>query len=136
LYGQKYFRSAGKETDTTPNPLQFRSALQMAALFQVVLYVVDWVNRQWGQTGLLVSGSILGFTDVDALVLSMAKTAGGDELVHTAAVAVALGIMANNFLKLGITISFGAGRFRALAASGLGLLTLASGLTIIFLRKI
>ena len=135
VYGQRHFGSPGKETGTTPNPLQFRSALQMALVFQIVLVVVGAINRQWGQTGLLVSGAILGFTDVDALVISVAKIAGSADQLPVAALAIAVGILSNNFLKLGITIVFGRASFRMLAASGLGLLTLATALTIFFLRR-
>ena len=133
-YGLRRFRSPEKEDETTPNPLQFRSALQMAALFQIVLFVVDAMNRRWGQAGLLVAGGTLGLTDVDALVISMAKTAGTADQVYTAALATAFGILANNFLKIGVAIVFGQEQFRRLAASGLGLLALATALAIFFLR--
>jgi uncharacterized membrane protein (DUF4010 family) len=134
FYGLRRSRSSEQETETIPNPLQFRSALQMAGLFQIVLFLVDAASRRWGKTGLLVSGGILGITDVDALVISMAKAAGTTDQVYPAALAMASGILANNFLKLGVAIAFGRGRFRLLAASGLGLLALATALTVVFLR--
>jgi uncharacterized membrane protein (DUF4010 family) len=34
------------------NPLQFASALQMAALFQIVLFAVRWAQNTWGETGI------------------------------------------------------------------------------------
>jgi uncharacterized membrane protein (DUF4010 family) len=106
----------------------------MAGLFQIVLFLVDAASRRWGKTGLLVSGGILGITDVDALVISMAKAAGTTDQVYPAALAMASGILANNFLKIGVAIALGRGRFRLLAASGLGLLALATALTVVFLR--
>ncbi|MBK5291275.1 MAG: MgtC/SapB family protein [Acidobacteriia bacterium] len=120
--------------ETTPNPLQFRSALQMAGLFQIVLFVVGAASRRWGQAGLLAAGGILGLTDVDALVISMAKAASTVDQVSTAALATALGILANNALKLGVAIAFGRGRFRTLATSGLGGLALATALAIVLLH--
>jgi uncharacterized membrane protein (DUF4010 family) len=133
-YGLRRFRLPGKENQTTPNPLQFRSAIQMACLFQVVLILVGAVSRRWGQTGLLAAGGILGLTDMDALVISMAKAAGAADQIYTAALATVSGILANNVLKLGVAIAFGRSRFRCVAAFGLALLTLATALGIVFLR--
>jgi uncharacterized membrane protein (DUF4010 family) len=81
----------------------------------------------------LVSGAILGFTDVDALVISMAKAAGMSDLVRSAAIAASSGILANNVLKLGLAIILGRGRFRSLAVAGLAMLAIATGLSIVYL---
>lgn len=51
-----------------------RNAIELALLFQVVLYVVHYV-RQWvGDAGLMATGFVLGLTDVDALTLSMTRS--------------------------------------------------------------
>jgi uncharacterized membrane protein (DUF4010 family) len=133
-YGLRRWGSGQSEPEKTSNPLQFRSALQMAALFQIVLFLVTAVRQRWGQPGLLLSGAVLGFTDVDALVISMAKAAGGADQVRSAAIAAASGILANNILKLGLAAFLGHGRFRSLAVAGLGLLAIATGLSIAYLR--
>ena len=132
-YGLRRSKSAQSEAQKTSNPLQFKSALQMAVLFQIVLFLVTAVRQRWGQTGLLFSGAVLGFTDVDALVISMAKAAGGGDLVRAAAIAASSGIVANNILKLGLAVILGRGSFRPLAVAGLGGLALASGLSIAYL---
>lgn len=134
VYGMRRSHPAESEEETTVNPLQFWSALQMAVLFQVVLFLVGAASRRWGQTGLIAAGATLGFTDVDALVIAMAKAAGTADQVETAALATAVGVLSNNFLKLGIAIVVGRARFRVLAASGLGLLALATTLGIAYLR--
>ena len=134
-FGLRRWGSGKREPEKTSNPLQFRSALQMAVLFQVVLFLVTAVKQRWGQAGLLFSGAILGFTDVDALVISMAKAAGdADSSAVSAAVAAGSGILANNILKLGLAAFLGRGRFRSLAVAGLGLLAIATGLSIAYIR--
>ena len=55
------------------NPLQLKSALQMAVLFQVVLMVVYVARERWGTSGVFTSAAVLGLSDVDALTISMAK---------------------------------------------------------------
>jgi uncharacterized membrane protein (DUF4010 family) len=131
-YGFRRWGSGQSEPEKTSNPLQFRSAFQMALLFQIVLFLVTAARQRWGQTGLLFSGAILGFTDVDALVISMAKAAGGADQVQSAAIAASAGILANNVLKLGLAGTLGRGRFRSLAVLGLGILAIATGLSIAY----
>jgi uncharacterized membrane protein (DUF4010 family) len=119
-------------TDVSPkesrNPLQLRDALAMAVLFQVVLAVVYVMRERFGATGLLVSGFVLGLTDVDALVVSMAKTTAAGAPVGDAAHAVVLGAVANTLLKLVVAVVLGTTAFRwrvalallAMAAAALG----------------
>ena len=133
-YGLRRWESGHKEPKKTMNPLQFRSALQMAVLFQVVLFLVTAARQRWGETGLVLSGAVLGFTDVDALVISMAKAASGSDQVWPAATAATSGILANNVLKLGLAATLGRGRFRSLAVGGLAILAIATALSIAYFR--
>lgn len=115
------------------NPLQFWSSLQMAALFQVVLYLVHWLEGAFGDRGLLVSGAILGFTDVDALTISMAR---GLETTNwsVAAQALCVGILSNTLLKAIVAIALGSGRFRLYTVAGLVAMGIALGTSLMFLR--
>jgi uncharacterized membrane protein (DUF4010 family) len=66
------WRSNTKPTghrDCPGNPLQIVPALQMAALFQLVLFGVAAAGRAFGERGLFASGAVLGLTDVDALTI-------------------------------------------------------------------
>lgn len=101
------------------NPLRVGAALQMAALFQVVLYVVHAAQAWFGQAGLLASAAALGVTDVDALTVTMARGLGARASLDQAALAIAVGILANTLLKGGIALIVGRGAFRRLAASAL-----------------
>ncbi len=106
------------------NPLQLSAALQMALLFQAVLYVVH-AARLWGGTaGLVTSGALLGLTDVDALTLSMARASDHP----SAPLALLAGVLSNSLLKLTVAATLGSGPFRKYASAGLGLLALASAL--------
>jgi uncharacterized membrane protein (DUF4010 family) len=100
------------------NPLQFWASLQMAALFQGVLYGVYLLGQTWGSQGLLVSGAVLGLTDMDALTISMARGAHG-AAPEIAAQAISIGVLSNTALKAAVSVGLGAGRFRWLAAGGL-----------------
>jgi uncharacterized membrane protein (DUF4010 family) len=125
-------RSAEPKTEPD-NPLQFWMSVQMAVLFQAVLYLVYWLGKSWGDRGLLASGAILGLTDVDALTISMARGSHGAPL-ETAAWAIAIGILSNTALKTAASLAIGSGRFRWIAASGLTLIGFGLILSLVFLR--
>ena len=101
------------------NPLQLRGALQMALLFQVVLILVGLARDAFGATGLLVSGALLGLTDVDAVTVSMARMIADGTDANAAAEALAVAILSNTILKLGLAAVVGRGRFRLATAAGL-----------------
>jgi uncharacterized membrane protein (DUF4010 family) len=101
------------------NPLEFKSAIQMAVLFQIVLLLVGYVEIAFGRAGLLVSGAVLGLTDVDALTLSMARGAASGIAVTSAADAVTIGVASNTILKAVVSGALGRGRFRTVTVAGL-----------------
>ena len=105
------WRTASAGESTAPelhNPLQIRSALEMAALFQVVLFGVHAVHDRLGETGLIPSAMVLGLTDVDALTMAMTKSAPEGTTLEAAARAIAAGIFANTTLKAVVAIAVGA----------------------------
>jgi len=110
---------AAAEQSSPPNPLQLSQALQMAALFAVVIVVVTVARDTWGQAGVLTTAAVLGFTDVDALTLSMAREIAPVVSLQTAALAIAIGVLSNTTLKLGIALVIGAGAFRTIVAGAL-----------------
>jgi uncharacterized membrane protein (DUF4010 family) len=127
-------RSHDKPTsvETPANPLQIGTALQMAAMFQLVLFAVYLTRRFWGDVGLITSGAVLGLTDMDALTISMARGAASGIPLDVAAKAIATGTVSNTLLKLGITLVFGQGRFRWLVSGSLAAMALATGLWLVW----
>jgi uncharacterized membrane protein (DUF4010 family) len=119
-----------EEVRAPSNPLEFGAALQMAALFQLVLIAVEFGRRTWGTAGVLVSGAVLGITDVDALTISMARSAASAIPPALAAQGIAAGILANTLLKLGITVAVGQARFTAIAGGTLAAMAAALGLAL------
>ena len=120
-----------RDTHTPPhtlkNPLQFRAAIEMALLFQVVLFVVHYVRGSVGDNGLLVSGFVLGLTDMDALTLSMTRSVATGTSIDGAARAIAIGVVANSLMKAGIAAAIGSRRFKWQAAAALIAMATAGG---------
>jgi uncharacterized membrane protein (DUF4010 family) len=121
-------RSPGDAAPVSPmsNPLQLTAALQMAVVFQVMLMVVHAAGRTWGSAGVYGSAAVLGLTDVDALTVSMARGAAYAASLHTAAVAIAIGVLANTLLKLAVALIFGSRTFQKIAGSTLAVIALVA----------
>jgi uncharacterized membrane protein (DUF4010 family) len=130
LFGLRRNPVASVQSGHPDNPLELGSALQMALLFQGVLYAVNLAREWGGGAGVVVSGAVLGLTDVDALILSMARLAGEP----LAGFALLAGVASNSVLKTIVALTLGAGRFRILAAAALGLLAAASCLVLLLGR--
>jgi uncharacterized membrane protein (DUF4010 family) len=101
------------------NPLGLARSLQMAAAFQVVLFVLAWVQAEVGMPGVLTTAAVLGLTDVDALTLSMARLGTDAAQRHLAATAIGIGVLSNTLLKLCLTLALGTSAFRMRASIGL-----------------
>jgi uncharacterized membrane protein (DUF4010 family) len=125
--GARHSPTTGTAATSSPNPLQLLAALQMAILFQAVLMAVHVMSGLWGESGLLTSAAILGLTDVDALTVSMARGASRTVPPVLAATAIAVGVLANTAMKLGLAAFFGSRRFRLIAGGALTLMLVAAG---------
>jgi uncharacterized membrane protein (DUF4010 family) len=127
-------KSAEDSSGPGRNPLQLSASLQMAVLFQLVMMAVHIVRQQWGGAGVLTSAAVLGFTDVDALTVSMAREATSAVPLNTMALAIAIGVLANAAFKASLAIVLGAARFRAIVGGTLALMILTAGASILIWR--
>ncbi|MEO8681576.1 MAG: MgtC/SapB family protein [Vicinamibacterales bacterium] len=109
------------------NPLQFRAALEMAALFQVVLFAVHFVRLWLGESGLMAGGFVLGLTDVDALTLSMTRITSTGASIDIACRAILVGVIANSLMKAAIALAIGERRFAWQTAVPLAAMAAAGG---------
>jgi uncharacterized membrane protein (DUF4010 family) len=109
------------------NPLQLRSAVQMAVVFQLVISLAFVLRERFGNAGLVATAAFAGLTDVDAATISMARAAGEGVGAADAAQAVAAAILANTLLKLVLGLVFGSGAFRLAVSAGLGAICVAIG---------
>jgi uncharacterized membrane protein (DUF4010 family) len=123
-----------REEEQPRNPLGLWSAIRMAIGFQVVLLAIPLVGQLWSTTGVIASAAVLGLTDVDALTYTMTRLASSDGSIAVAAKAIAVGILSNTLLKLGLALAIGVKDFRRRAAIGLGCLAVASAAGILLAR--
>jgi len=106
------------------SPLRLAASIRMAIAFQVAMSVLAFVRRTWGTGGVYATAAALGFTDVDALTVSMTQT---NTHLDVIAQAITIGILSNTVLKLILSVALGERQFRKLAALGLVAIALGCG---------
>lgn len=108
-----------RETDEIRSPLRLASAIRMALALQASLMLISFVSSTVGPSGVLASAALLGLTDVDALTLSMNRFGTTPELVRLSARAIAIGVLGNGAMKIGMVLVLGGPGYRRLASLGL-----------------
>jgi uncharacterized membrane protein (DUF4010 family) len=120
-------RRAAPSVAATPhagNPLRVGAALQMALLFQTVLFAVDTASRWFGAAGVYGSAAALGVTDVDALTLTMSRNVAPSLGLEVAARAIVVGVLSNTVLKALVSAVVGRASYRLVCAGPLTVLAL------------
>lgn len=92
-------RPAGAGEEPPRNPLQLGTALIFAALLVTTSLVATWVHAHLGRPGVLGLAAVVGFTDIDPFVLSLAQGGVADVGLATATMGVLVATASNNALK-------------------------------------
>jgi uncharacterized membrane protein (DUF4010 family) len=132
--GLRHMHREPEVADHPRNPLRVLEAAQMAVIFQVVLFLVDAARRLGGDAGVVVSGAVVGLTDLDALTLSMARAAGQAITPELAGQAIAAGLISNTIVKIAIAVLLGAPKFRGVVAASLGAMIAVLVATLVVMR--
>jgi uncharacterized membrane protein (DUF4010 family) len=114
----------GPAVGASSNPLELGAALVFAALFVLVSLLSAWARARYGATGIYLLAAIVGVSDIDPFVLSLADHATGDMPAGVGIIAILIAASSNNLLKAGYTLAFAGGRAGLAPAVALGLLAL------------
>jgi uncharacterized membrane protein (DUF4010 family) len=112
---------------TPSNPLELAAALIFALLFVVVSLAAAWVRTRFGEPSLYALAGVVGLTDIDPFVLSIAQGTGPPLSVNTAVAAILVAASSNKILKSAYTAGFAGARAAIAPAGALLLLALAGG---------
>lgn len=130
-------RSAARTAPATtpPNPLQLGTAFVFAILFIVIALVTNFVQAHLGGAGVLGLAAIVGVTDIDPFVLSLAQGGAASVGLTTAALAIVIAASSNNVLKAVYTVAFSRRReIWPVAASLVAIAVLGLGAAAAFIR--
>ena len=131
------YRKAPKCEGPSPpgNPIALLPALGFLLFVAAAAVVARWAEGRFGEQGIAVLLLIMGSMDVDAAIV----TAGGlpSQAIAAELAALALGgtILANMFVKLGVTLAYARGKGLAAAlALGASMVALTASLVVGWLR--
>lgn len=128
LWHRRNGRAPDAEPEDHRSPLRLASAIRLALVFQAALIAVPYIRQIWGAEGVLTSALVLGVTDIDALVLSMARLATSPETVPLAARGIVVGLVASAVFKISLALVIGSPAFRRRSVPGLFILGTAAAL--------
>lgn len=81
------------------NPLQLGMALQFGALLAVILLLSEAMKEWFGNQGVYVLSVVSGLMDVDAITLSLSRSAHSDLAAEVAIMGIVLACAANTIFK-------------------------------------
>lgn len=102
-----------------PNPLQLSTALIFAALMVAISIVTAIVQQRLGRAGVYGLAAVVGVTDIDPFVLSLAQGGIAKLGIATAALAIVIAASSNNLLKAAYAAAFSQRRESAIPAGAL-----------------
>lgn len=108
-------RPSARSTDF-PNPLQLWTAVTFALLFVAVSMLSTVAQSHFGRSGVFALAGLVGVTDIDPFVLSLAQGGATGVGLTTAAAAIVIAASSNNVLKAVYSLLFSRGRAGASAA--------------------
>jgi uncharacterized membrane protein (DUF4010 family) len=134
-----YFYRDTDETEEIPepeNPAQLKSALLFGGLYALILLAVAVARDYLGQSGLLIVSIISGFTDVDAITLSLVNTVNRGVIeASTAWRFMLIAALSNLLFKGGMTAFIGSTKLRNRVLLAF-IIAMVGGLLIIWLWQI
>ena len=116
--------SGGAAAEAPKNPLELSAAFVFAALFVVVSVAAAWVRGQFGEAGIYGLAAIVGVTDINPFVISIASGGAGPLPSASAGAAILIATSSNNILQATYAAAFAGRRAAVPPAGALGLLAL------------
>ncbi|HTU69990.1 MAG TPA: DUF4010 domain-containing protein [Candidatus Baltobacteraceae bacterium] len=117
-------RAAGIKTRAVApsNPLRLGTAAVFAVLLIAISLLSKWVQAHAGAHGVLALAAVVGVTDVDPFVVSLAQSGAASVGLALSAVAIVIAASSNNLLKAVYTVAFTRRSQSVIPAAVLGVL--------------
>lgn len=114
-------------------PLDLQGALFFGFIYVAVLLVVSYANAYLDEKGILISSTVAGLSDINAITISMSKLGGGSIALGIATLAVLLATLSNTVAKMIIALWAGSKELRKYLYWGYGSVFVTGILCVIYL---
>lgn len=133
-----YWLARGRQSATTTaapptNPLELRTAFVFALTFVVVSVSATWVKTRFGHAGVYWLAAVVGITDIDPFVLSLAQGSVQNMMITAMMAAILIAAASNNVLKAAYAIAFAGLRASLAPLVALGVLAAVSLAAVVWL---
>lgn len=129
------YATSSTQPENFRNPLQLSTAFVFALLFVAISMLTTFAQSHLGRSGIFALAGIVGVTDIDPFVLSLAQGGAAGVGLTTAASAIVIATSSNNVLKAIYTIAFSGKRNGAMPAALLGVLAVLGVAVAFFLTR-
>ncbi len=93
------------------NPFELKTAFTFALLFAAILLITKAAEVYLGNQGLYIASALSGFTQLDAITLSIARQSNTGLVSNVALQALTIALAANSLFKASLTFSLGTKSF-------------------------
>lgn len=119
-----YLRHQSKKIEANEmppsKPLDLKGAIVFGLIYSLILLVVSYANENLGDSGTLISSAVAGFSDIDAVTISISKLTGIKLDLGIGFNAILLAAISNTLVKMGIGIYAGSKALRKNLLLGYG----------------
>lgn len=127
MAGAWHWISRARQSDNTPlaapaNPLGFGTAATFAVLFVTISVAASWAMRQFGAAGIYALAAVVGVSDINPFVLSVAQHGAGGMPGAVGAIAVLVATASNNLFQAAYATAYSGGRTGLVPVVALALL--------------
>jgi uncharacterized membrane protein (DUF4010 family) len=113
------------------NPTNIINALTFGLMYIVIALLVYYGNEYFGSQGLLLTGLISGFVDVDAITINISKLTTATTSINLSVSVILTAMASNTIVKIGITIAKAPRHVKMKVATALGTAIVAGIVTIL-----
>jgi len=100
IWGLRFSRERVKAEVALESPFSLKPALIFGTLYAIVLFFIQVAKEYGGDLGIYLLSIISGFTDIDAIVVSLSNVVGQDVLYVVGVMAVVLAVCSNLIFKM------------------------------------
>jgi uncharacterized membrane protein (DUF4010 family) len=119
--------AASSPSEAPANPLELMVALVFATMFVVVSVASAWVRTRFGAGGIYGLAAVVGVTDINPFVLSIASGGAAPLPLRNEAAAILIAVSSNNILQAVYAAGLAGARAALVPAAALLLLAVTGG---------
>ncbi|MCU0387613.1 MAG: MgtC/SapB family protein [Chitinophagaceae bacterium] len=131
LYYTTRKESASVSHVTNRNPLDLQGAFTFGIIYVIIILIVSYAHENMGDKGMVISSAIAGFSDIDAITITLSKLTGSSIESRLGIQSIIIAAITNTMVKMGIGLWAGSKKLRQLLLLAFGLVLITAVVALI-----